>query len=62
MTPEFVIPDLWVQNCGCFILYPIGSSLIEPSFNDDFEKKEKWINVGMNHNFLTQACCDPKIG
>lgn len=36
MTPEFVIPDLGVQNCACFILYPIGSPLIEPSFNDEF--------------------------
>lgn len=41
MTPEFAIPNLRVQNCGCFILYPIGSPLIEPSFNDEFEEERK---------------------
>lgn len=41
MTPEFTIPKLWVQNCGCFILYPIGSPLIEPSFSDEFGKERK---------------------
>lgn len=34
VTPELIILDLPVQNCGCSILCPIGSSLIEPSFND----------------------------